>query len=60
MTNSRISSKNSHLVNVFHIVNIIEYLAKSREYDATDYLLFRTVSTGCRNGIFVDFAAVFM
>lgn len=38
-------TKESHLVNVYHGVNIMEYLVKSHEYDVTYYVLFRTVFT---------------
>lgn len=53
-------SKDSHLVNVFHGVNITEFLAKSPEYYVIEYLLFWTVFMWHMKDIFRDFVALFM
>lgn len=53
-------SKDSHLVNVFHGVNITKFLAKSPEYYVIEYLLFWTVFMWHIKDIFRDFVALFM
>ena len=44
--------QNSCLVNVYHVVNIIEYLTNSHEYKVIEYMFFRTVLPWCTNDIF--------